>query len=185
MGRAPSLARALDRLRAVLDLRRRHRLAARRSPRASKARGGDGGLFRARSEPSAQLPRGRAYGPAAQGDDRGLERHVRRLAIVLPRALRRLRSAVRAVADDAVRELAAGRDPDRSRDNIRRRDEHRRPPHRHKTGARRRAENRTRRTRLGRARQSAGDPKFWADRGRVRVGSAPSATGCWLRNCRS
>ncbi len=166
MGRYRSLGRALGRVRTVLDSGERARLAVRRPARPPSPPGGDGRLFRACDASSAALPCAGPQRTAVEGDDRGNQRDVQRLALVLPRTLRRLRRAVRAAADDAVRQFPAGRHPDRAGRRLRAGDELRHRQNRRYAGTGDRHRHQSGRAGFGRARQSPGHPEFHPRRGR-------------------
>ena len=108
--RPDAAARRLGRFRAVHHRLRRAGRAARRPARAPPPAGRADQLFRARAAASALLSRRHAFGPADEGDAHRHRRAVGAVAVVLPRALRGLRLAVRAAAAVAVHQLAA-RDP--------------------------------------------------------------------------
>ncbi len=114
MGGNRSLARRLGGVRHLQHRRQRHDRAPFRPPRPPPPRGRDGGLFRPRAAPADELSRQRPHRAAAQDHDRGRLGHVRRVAVVLPRAFRRAGVARRAAAGDADRQLAARRHPARS-----------------------------------------------------------------------
>ncbi len=154
------LACRLGGLRHLLDRGQRHGRAEFRSPRPSAPGGRDGGLFRPRAASADEFPRPRPHRAAAQDHDRGRLGHVRRVAVVLPRALRRAGRARRAPAGDADCQLAPRRHPARPRRRARRSHERRPAQDRSDAERRRRLFERRRRTRVRRARQHAGDSEL-------------------------
>ena len=104
---ADAAARRLGRLRPVHHRLQRAGRAPCRPAVASAQAGHRDDVFRARPAVAAVLSRRLAFRPADEGDAHRRRRAVDALAVVLPRAFRRVRRAVRAVAAVAVRQLAA------------------------------------------------------------------------------